>query len=221
VGQNKVIQKDVHVEETDLPDLVSTINPLLAGAVTRSRQAWVLREYLKLHKEPLSKLAGWRNLFLDQSLGGLGVKKPYNWRSKVTPVQRLYAQERYAEGGEFSQLSTNGPWWPEIPNFVREDPPWVLAPEKKEFSVPRLGPLRKHRKTGWFRGNLFGLRLRLVMKPTEFRCRAPPLAKGYTVDSYVDVVLTDRIWKQDLQYSSLELATKEVAVKPVRLVTLF
>jgi len=219
VGQNKVIQKDVHVEENGQQDLISIINPLLLGAVTQRRQVWVLQEFLKLHQEPISKMAGWRNLFLDQSLGGLGVKKPVYWRSKVTQVQRLFAQERIAEGGEFSQLSAIGPWWPEVPKYSREEPPWALSvDQEKDFRVPRFGPLRKHRKKGWFRGNLFNLRLRLVTEPASWELSFPPVAKGYSEEFWWDTIHQEALWRMSLShdlahYSQLKPYTNEVFVR--------
>lgn len=87
-GQGKVMARDD--EEEQERDLVSTINQIVSGALP-SRAAQILKNFLSIHRDGVNAVTKGRNLFIHESLGGCGVKRPIGFELKVSDEQHTRA----------------------------------------------------------------------------------------------------------------------------------
>lgn len=106
-GQNKVLQKDVTVGAEAQHHRVPVINQLLKGALP-GKQKGLFKDYLRRHKEDIREECAGRNLFIDPSLGGMGVNPPLGWAWDVTDRQRMTASVMAQKLGRFAEFG-NGP----------------------------------------------------------------------------------------------------------------
>lgn len=96
-GQNKVLGRvGVDMEDPEVAQAphCAVINALLQGALP-GRQSQVLRSYLCLHKAAISEETKGRNLFAAQSLGGMGVRRPADFKANYTFLQRVISTVLY------------------------------------------------------------------------------------------------------------------------------
>lgn len=91
-GQNKVLSRDD--EDERQRDLVSTINRVVSGALP-GQACRTLKNFLGLHREEINAVARGRNLFIHESLGGLGVRRPAGFAFRVSDEQRARALIMY------------------------------------------------------------------------------------------------------------------------------
>lgn len=91
-GQNKVLARDD--EDERQRDLVSTINRVVSGALP-GQACRTLKNFLGLHRNEINAVACGRNLFIHESLGGLGVRRPAGFAFRVSDEQRARALIMY------------------------------------------------------------------------------------------------------------------------------
>jgi len=126
-GQNKVMGGDDHDVEKSFS---STINRLVQGALP-GKAADLLAMYISRHKSELNKECAGRNLFLPESLGGMGVSPVEGFAStKVTLAQRALAkqmmiQNPFATLEQFPLNSEHFGTLPEAPQPLRA--PWLAG----------------------------------------------------------------------------------------------
>jgi len=100
-GQNKVLSKKSIKGEDNRdtrPNVTTVLNRVLSGSLP-GRQATLLKGWLVFHKKSISEDCAiemprgthYRNLFLPESMGGMGVNPPRDWRFFVTKDDRKYA----------------------------------------------------------------------------------------------------------------------------------
>nr|QUS52656.1 RNA-dependent RNA polymerase [Mute swan feces associated narna-like virus 5] len=134
LGQNKVL--DTTLDEIKVTSRSACINQVLKGSLP-GKQKTVLSWYLKRHREDIQRECGWRNLFIDPTLGGMGVEPPLGWKFEITGLQRLVATQLYLELGPRAEFFGSGPVsGPVPPEFMPGVEPW----ETKELSEKDLRP---------------------------------------------------------------------------------
>jgi hypothetical protein len=134
LGQNKVM--DTTLDEIKVTSRSACINQVLKGSLP-GKQKTVLSWYLKQHKEDIQRECGWRNLFIDPTLGGMGVEPPLGWKFEITGMQRLVATQSYLELGTQAEFLGLGPVsGPVPPEFMPGVEPW----ETKALSEKDLRP---------------------------------------------------------------------------------
>lgn len=87
-GLNKVMGRDD--EDSDPRDLVATINRVLSGALP-SKAAQILKNFLHIHRDEVNAVTRGRNLFIHESLGGCGVRRPLGFALRVSDEQHVRA----------------------------------------------------------------------------------------------------------------------------------
>jgi len=138
MGQNKVLQKDVHVEEEKLSSKVAVINELLRGSLP-GKQKELLKIYLSMHKDDIKSECADSNLFASPSLRGMGVTLPLGFKTKYTLDQRIAATKAYLRAGPHASLWKIGAGLgPEYPVVKPVRPPWYRG----EPTDRRVKPLR-------------------------------------------------------------------------------
>jgi hypothetical protein len=134
LGQNKVM--DTTLDEIKVTSRSACINQVLKGSLP-GKQKTVLSWCLKQHKEDIQRECGWRNLFIDPTLGGMGVEPPLGWKYEITGLQRLVATQLYLELGPQAEFLGCGPVSvPVPPEFMPGVEPW----ETKALSEKNLRP---------------------------------------------------------------------------------
>lgn len=122
-GQNKVLGGDDHDVEKSFS---STINRLVQGALP-GKAAGLLAMFLNRHKAEVQRETYGRNLFLPQSLGGMGVNPVEGFTStKVTLAQRVLARQLIEEN-PFATMD-QAPLGSEHFGFLPEAPQPLRAP---------------------------------------------------------------------------------------------
>lgn len=126
-GQNKVLGGDDHDVEKSYS---STINRLVQGALP-GKAADLLAMYISRHKSELNKECVGRNLFLPESLGGMGVNPVEGFAStKITIAQRALAKQMmvsnpFATLDQYPLNSEHFGTLPEAPQPLRA--PWLAG----------------------------------------------------------------------------------------------
>jgi hypothetical protein len=138
-GQNKVLQKDVGIDEDEQSNAVAVINQLLKGALP-GRQKGLLKSYLNRHKSKILKECAGRNLFIPISLGGMGVTPPLGWRWKFTERQRISASSRVAEMGPFADFGVGPRRAPKPKEFMQEVHPYMIREKTDRGPVHSFDP---------------------------------------------------------------------------------
>jgi len=138
-GQHKVLGKSDGDDHT--PSIVPNIGTVLAGSLP-GKQKTVLEHMLNVHKETIREECKmhWkrgvftRNLFLPQSVGGMGVDPPPEFRFKVNGSQKRFAALRLMSFT--TQVDLARPLRGFDPNLVEEP----SVPFAKAFGVERDAP---------------------------------------------------------------------------------
>jgi hypothetical protein len=135
-GQNKVLQKDVSVDAEAQHHRVPVINQLLKGALP-GKQKSLLKEYIRMHKDDITKECAGRNLFMDPSLGGMGVKPPLGWKWEVTERQRMTATVMAQKLGRFAEFGQGPLRGVELPEPMDKVHPFMRLEtvEKESFHL--------------------------------------------------------------------------------------
>lgn len=117
--------------------IVSTMNELLRGVPTRKRQD-VLKDFLHRHRQQIAAECEWRNLFIHESLGGMGVDPPPRFRYSVTRNQLRHAHACIREPGnwEWGGGPASGPTLESPSALVRG--PWLIPETKATYHYQRL-----------------------------------------------------------------------------------
>ena len=104
-GQNKVLLKrDIEIDDKDnRPNIVTLANRVLAGSLP-GRHSVLLKSWLSTHGSKLQEdccvllprgSVHRRNLFLPESVGGMGINPPRDWRFFITKDDRKYANSLF------------------------------------------------------------------------------------------------------------------------------
>lgn len=117
--------------------IVSTMNELLKGVPQRKLRD-VLKDFMHRHRKQIAAECEWRNLFIHQSLGGMGVELPDRFRYTVTRNQLRHAHACIAEPGcwEWAGGPTSGPAL-ESPSALVHGP-WLVPTEANLYHYQRL-----------------------------------------------------------------------------------
>ncbi len=144
-GQSKVLGGD-DVERAE--GLCSTIPKLLAGSLP-GKQCEVLSGFLKRHHVEIQEECKGRNLFISESLGGMGVSLPLGWKTEVTMAQRHVATQKWKEQSflHWGDGPALGPPLPESPQPLTA--PWLAGirfEDDPELGMIAVGKEKKERR---------------------------------------------------------------------------
>jgi len=188
-GQNKVLCSDKKSPKSDdneevVPQLISTIARVLEGALP-GRQSDVLKTYLSLHKNELSKQSKRRNLFIHPSLGGWGVPRPVGWKFDVTRPQIAEAVLRMRQAGEYESAAR--PFQSRV--IERESQECLFTPWRDLSPVAELGELDRvwtgMRSLTWQQRNILEVGIVRVAKRCLQRRDVGHPFEGVLSDNYL------------------------------------
>jgi len=210
-GQNKVLGGDD--VDSENKSLSSTINRLIEGALP-GKAADLLAMYIGRHKMELNRECAGRNLFLPQSLGGMGVNPVEGFVStKVTLAQRALAKQMMISNpfatleqyplnqGHFGTLPEapqplRAPWLAGITFSVDEDGKYNVD-DKAEKPNVIAGKLRSFQRRSKFveldlasnASMRFGLTISSAQRSGVPYVHRPPTANAFQKRTARDTVL--------------------------------
>ena len=211
-GQSKVMGGD---DYSPSEGRCSTINKLLAGCLP-GKQCEVLKGFLHRHSGVIADECKGRNLFIPESLGGMGVHLPDGWKTVVTIAQREVATRKwksqpYLHWGDGPAVGPclkeapqplSAPWLAGIHFETDEDGELLAVPKESrvrrlEIGAREVARLQSQNST---RGMLPDRKLFL----TTHTC-AVPLNKGVVRESHTPSGGNQflRRFRQDYMVSSL------------------
>lgn len=127
-GQNKVLGGDDH----DVTQSKTSVIQRLVDGARPGRACDILAGYINRHRAAIDNECRGRNLFIPQSLGGMGQTPPYGWRVTMTVEQQYRAHQLY-DREPYGHLGGNpmpAGEVPEGPQILRA--PWLVAKAEVE-----------------------------------------------------------------------------------------
>lgn len=201
-GQGKVMNGKSNKawlrEEHTKTDVVARIQPFLDGCLTDESRVRMLATYINKHKEAIQARAGWRNLFVDPSLGGMGLRAPPGWEVTYTEEQRVHALELRLRSPQTHWILGPGPTLPQA-QPLSQDPQPFQGMAGREFRVPRM--FRRRRSPEGVLPTDDHMQGRLItVLPGECAERVLQNGDAWTVErswSFEDQTGGLRLWSED------------------------
>jgi len=139
-GQGKVMGGD---DVSEKRSITGVINELMTGCLP-SRRANVLRDYLARHRDAVKRETQvlhkggvfTRNLFIHESLGGLGVKPVEGFHFRVTDEQKRVAYQIWASNDNLS-FDSEEEEIVTLENSIHA--PWLAPSQESRWRFPGLG----------------------------------------------------------------------------------